>query len=159
MHFERLGLASGAVEAEHELAAQALSERVCGDEHFELAAELGVATGAQVGVDPLLQRREPQLLEPCDLRLRERLVGEVSEWWPAPQAERFAQLPRRPLRIGAPRPGDELLEAGKVELGRVEQQDVTGRTGEQPVLADLLAQSGDVGLDALGHRRGGRFAP
>ncbi len=44
----------------------------------------------EVGVDPLLERGEAQLVEPPDLALRESLVGEVGERRPAP--ERQAQL-------------------------------------------------------------------
>ena len=94
---ERLGLPAGAVEREHQLAAQALPQRMLGDERLELADQLGVAAAGQIGVDPLLERRQPQLLETGDLGLRERLVGEVGERRPAPKRERLAQLLRPPL--------------------------------------------------------------
>ena len=68
---ERLGLATRAVEREHELAAQALAQRVLGDQRLELADELGVAAERELGVDALLERRHAQLLEARDLRLGE----------------------------------------------------------------------------------------
>ena len=76
-----------------------------------------MTTGGELGVDPLLERRQPQLPETGALRLRERLVGEVGERRPAPQRKRLAQLLRCPLGIGAAGLGDEPLEAGDVELG------------------------------------------
>ena len=37
-----------------------------GDERLELADELGVPSGVEVDLDPLLEAREVQLLEACD---------------------------------------------------------------------------------------------
>ena len=65
---ERLGLAARAVEREHLLAAQPLAQRVLGDERLELGDERRVPPERELGVDPLLERREPQLLEPLDRR-------------------------------------------------------------------------------------------
>ena len=87
---QRLGLARRAVQREHQLAAQPLAQRVLGDQRLELADELRVPAGGEVGVDALLERREPQLLQPRALGLRERLVGEVGERRPAPQRERLS---------------------------------------------------------------------
>ena len=53
---ERVGLASGAVEREHELPAWPLAQRLRLDERLELGDELGVACEREVGVDPLLER-------------------------------------------------------------------------------------------------------
>ena len=38
-----------------------------GDERLELADELGVTAEREIGLDPLLERGEPQLLQPGDL--------------------------------------------------------------------------------------------
>ena len=65
---ERLGLAARAVEREHQLAAQALAQRVLVDQRLELADERRRgAPSARSRVDPLLERSEAQLLEPGDL--------------------------------------------------------------------------------------------
>ena len=48
-----------------------------GYECLDLSDELVLATECEVGVDPELDRRESDLLEPGDGRLREALVGEV----------------------------------------------------------------------------------
>ena len=95
---ERLGLPARAVEREHQLPAQPLAVRMLGDQRLELADELGVAAEREVGLDPLLERRQPQLLEPRRLDPRERLVVELGQRRPAPQRERLAQQARRRAR-------------------------------------------------------------
>ena len=83
---ERLGVAARAVEREHVLAAEALAQRMLGTERLELADERGVAAELERRVDPLLERGQPQLLEPLDRRAGKRLVREVGERRPAPEA-------------------------------------------------------------------------
>ena len=56
---ERLGLPAGAIEREHQLRAQPLAQRILGDERLQLADELGVAAGLEVGVDALLEHGQP----------------------------------------------------------------------------------------------------
>ena len=50
----------------------------------------------EVGVDPILERSQSQLLEPRDLRLRKGLPGKVGKRCAPPQAERGAQGLRCP---------------------------------------------------------------
>ena len=88
---ERLRLTAATVEGEHELRAQPLLQWVLRDERLELRDEVDVPAERQVGVDPLDQRAQAKLLEPTDLVLGERLVGELCEWRAAPHRERFAQ--------------------------------------------------------------------
>ena len=107
---ERLGLARRPVERQHQLVAQALPEWMRGDQALELAHELRVATTGQVGVDPLLQRRPAQLLEPGDLVLDEGFVGEVGQRGAAPQRERPAQQVGGTRRLRPPGLTQELLE-------------------------------------------------
>src|SRR3954465_3891342 len=54
-------------------------------QRLELAAPPRGTAERQFGVHALLDRHQPQLLEPGDLSLRERLVGEVRPRRPAPQ--------------------------------------------------------------------------
>ena len=79
-----LGLTPGAVQGKHELGPQALSKRVAINERFELANRLGVAAEGEPGFDAHLDRRKAELLELCDLGLRERLVGEIGQRGAAP---------------------------------------------------------------------------
>ena len=59
-----------------------------------------MAAERQVGVDPVLERGQPQLLQPRRLGLRERFVAHVLVGRPAPQLERLAKARRR--RVGVP---------------------------------------------------------
>jgi len=47
------------------------------DEPLELGHELGVAAAGKIGLDPLLERGQPQLLETRDLALCEGLERDV----------------------------------------------------------------------------------
>ena len=85
---QRVGLAVAAVQREHQLAAQPLAVRVLADQRLQPADHLGVAAERELRLDELLARGDPQLLEPGDLGLRERLVGEVGQRRAAPERER-----------------------------------------------------------------------
>ncbi len=113
---ERVALAAAAVEAQHQLPLEALAERVLRRQGLQLPGERRMPAAGEVGVEAALQRDQPQIVEPRDLRLRERLVGEVGERRPAPQGERVAQRRRGRAVVRALRPGDEPLEARDVEL-------------------------------------------
>ena len=76
---ERLGLTATAVEREHQVRPQLLTQRVGTDEHFDLGDELCVRAQVQISGDPLLEHAEAQIFEPMDLRLRERLQLEGRE--------------------------------------------------------------------------------
>ena len=52
---------------------EALPQRVLGDEPFELADDVAVATELEIGVDALRESGETELVQPPDLRLREVL--------------------------------------------------------------------------------------
>ena len=61
---ERVGLAAAAIQREHQLAPAAA--RGCGcsrDERLELADDARVAAEREVGVDAVLERGEPRVLE------------------------------------------------------------------------------------------------
>ena len=61
-----------------------------GDERLELWHEVAVTSAGEISGDPVLDDRQPQLLEPPDL-LREREVVDVLERRSAPQSQRFRQ--------------------------------------------------------------------
>ena len=90
-----------------------------GDELLQLADELRVTAQRELGVDPSLDRREPDLLEPLDRGPCERLVREIGERAPrqSPSASRnrsaaCCAAPRASLRRSLRQP----LEAMQVEL-------------------------------------------
>src|SRR5207244_2519456 len=115
VRLERLCLAAGAVEGEHQLSARPLPERILGDERLQLRHELRVQAERELRLEPLLERRHAQLLEPGNLILGEAFVAEVGERRPAEEAERLAQL----LELT---PWGKPLEALQVELALLDDQ-------------------------------------
>ena len=61
---ERVGLAAGAVEGEHELGVEALAVRVVGGEAFELGDELRAAAEVQLELEAAFERVQAGALEP-----------------------------------------------------------------------------------------------
>ena len=97
-------------------------------ERLELGHERELTAERELGVDPLLDRREAQLLESLDLDSRERLELQIGERPPLPEALRGAQsLGGRGRVAGRERlpPGrDEPLEALEVELAGLDAEQV-----------------------------------
>ena len=91
---ERLRLPAGSVQRQHQLRAQALAERVLGDQRAQLADQVRVAPAGQVSREPLLDRLHPQLLQAGDLVLRELVETMIRQRLPSPQRQRFAQIGR-----------------------------------------------------------------
>src|SRR5262245_27302897 len=87
---ERIGLTSAPIQGSHQLRAQPFTERMLIDELAELADKCVVTAEREIRVDAILERCEPQLLEPVDFCSRELLVGEVVERGTAPEGERSA---------------------------------------------------------------------
>src|SRR5262249_61867386 len=88
---EGLGLAAGAVEGEHQLSLQALSQRPLPDEGLELAHELVTSAELELGVDPLFDRPQPEVLEPASLLLGGVLECEVGQRRAAPHGNPLAK--------------------------------------------------------------------
>src|SRR5262249_34454638 len=114
---ERLGLASRAVEREHQRQPQALAQRMLGHQRLELSDELDVVATLEVAVDPLLQAAQAQLLQARDLRLGEPLLGKIGERRTTPQRERLLEAALV----------TQLPEAGEVEVLRRDAQHVARR--------------------------------
>jgi hypothetical protein len=142
---EGIGLPATAVEREHQLAPQTLAKHVLCDQRLELRHQLVMAAERQLGVDAILDRREPQLLEPSDLALRECLALEVGQRLAPPERQRVAQA-RRPLAriVALAGPRDQRLEPGEVDLVRRRLQQITGRARPDPLGADQLAKARDM---------------
>ena len=117
----------------------------------------------------LLDRDDPQLLEPRDLRARGAEVARVGQRRAAPQIERRGQQRNRGAGVAAavdlPGQHDQPLEALDVELVGLHPQEVAVRTGGQPatrrarvaVELEHLTQPGDVDPQR-GRRARRRFA-
>ena len=118
--------------------------------------------GGEVRVDRQLRRPVAQLLEPADLRDRERLVDEVAERLAVEQRQRLARRARRLPRGGrAARLGDEPLEPADVDQLAVDPQLIPAPVREDlhpAAVGERLAQPPDVVLHHLG-RALGRLLP
>ena len=131
------------------------------DELTQLLDDVVVTAEGEIRLDPLLQRPEVQLLEPGDLLLGERVVGELDERWAAPEGETLAQRRRCPVGIArrelvAARV-EQLPKAVEVELAGLDAEEVAVVAGKQDAFAGAvqgLSQPRDVHLDDLrGARR------
>ena len=66
-----------------------------GDQCRELADDLPVSSEREIGVEPIFERTEPEVVEPAQLVTRERLRFEFRQRPPTPQGQRRAK-PLRP---------------------------------------------------------------
>ena len=101
---------------------------------------------SRVLVDGDLERRGVELLQAADLRRRERLAGHVGERCAAPEPQCLAG---RALREQPFEPSGIHILAGETQLVAAAVR------GDHVLLAERLAQMGDVELDEL-ERRGRR---
>ena len=160
---QRIGLAPGAVQRQHQLTVQRLAQRVLGHERLQLADRIRVTAQSELGFEALLQAGEPQLFEMRALDLGERLLGELRERRPAPQVKRLAQPLGRRGDVARRERGRAFAaqrrEAHGVDRLRIGGDEVAGRLGAQHVGGQHLAQLRDVDLDHLRCRRGHVLAP
>ena len=87
---ERVRLASGAVQGQHQLRVQALAIRVLGRQRLQLRDERPGPPELQIELNPSLERRQPQLREPVGLRRGRPVQRRVDERWAAKQRQRVA---------------------------------------------------------------------
>ena len=135
---------AGAVEREHLLAAQALAQRVFGDQRRELAREPGVLAAVEVGLHAVLDRCGAQLLQAPDLRLQRRFVAKVGERRAAPK--RCVPLALEPLRV---------------KLAGLDDQPVPARDGLETAgrRAERSPQPRHLDVECLAGGRGRVVAP
>ena len=135
------------------------------DQRFQLGDELGVSAEREIGVDPVLEGGDMQLVQAPDLVLGEALVGEIRQGKAAPELERLPEVAGRRLRLarGERRAAvrEAALEAVAVELVRLEPQGVavSDRPQRLGAAGELLAQGGDAVLQHLVRRLRRRLAP
>ena len=102
---ERLGLAPGAVEGEHELCTRTLAQRRFLDPVLELRNQLQMLTQRKGAVDALLGDEPALLIEPRSSDLRMTLERDVGERIAAPERrapDRTTAAPRREAARGPP---------------------------------------------------------
>jgi hypothetical protein len=113
----------------------------------------------KVGIDSVLECRQPQLLQPRHLRLRERLGANILVRMAAPKPERVSQARRRrfglrPFQLG-PAALDQMMESLEVQLSRQEAQSVSEPVPLDPLGPQPAAQPVHVHLQGVHRRRGG----
>src|SRR5439155_23773372 len=108
-----------------------------------------------VGLDALLEQRQPELLEARDLALRESLEVELLERGPAPEIESVAELCCTLAGYGFPRLGEQRMHPVHVELQRLDSKQVPRRLGHEEIGPEMLAELGDEVLKR-GRRRARR---
>ena len=156
---ERIRLTARAIEREHELTSDAFAVRMPADELLELSDELRMAAECEIGVDPVLGRREAELLETGDLVLRERLVGHVRERRPSPERESISQRRRRVRRRLFARVRHQLFEPVEIDVLGRDVEHVSRRLRRDDAVAEHLAQPRHVHLQRLRRRRGSSSVP
>ena len=142
---QRFRLPPGAVEREHELGAQVLVERMLDDQRLELRDQLAGAAEGKVGVEAVLHRLQPQLVQPGDLRRNGVLVQDVLERPPAPEGECSSERLTRPCGLVLEhnaRGACEALEARCIELVEIDPERVARRTRDQYPARVILRSAG-----------------
>jgi hypothetical protein len=133
--------------------------RVLGHKRLQLAHEGCVAAEGELRLDPLLERLESQLLETHDLPTGELLVGKLGKRRTAPERERLPQTLERAVGRERSRLGNQLPEAIKVELSRLDPDQIAARPGDDDVFAKGLAELRYVYVEPFRGRVGWPAAP
>jgi hypothetical protein len=130
---QRLALPAASVERDHQLARQSFSKWVFACELRQLAAQRVVPAQGKLGFDAVFEGGEPQVGEPGDLGLRERLEGEVGQRLSTPQGQCGMQQRRRLVRCAAedqPCLPDQPLEPDGVDPVPIHGQEIAGLPGD-----------------------------
>jgi hypothetical protein len=134
-----------------------------GDQALELADEVRMASEREVGLDPLFEGTQAQLLQPRDLRLGKRLVGEVVQRRSSPQPERVAEDPGGLCclsgRQGLSALLEQRLEAARVDRLRLDAEQVARRAGHDQAVSERAANLRDGVLEHLRGRRRRLLSP
>ena len=141
---KRLGLAPGPVEREHLLGMQALAQPGGAAGACRLpAGKLGMSPSRQVGLDSLLEGREPQLLEDARSRPARTAPGTRRALLHA-RGQAPPWLPRGMLGIPSgetcPPLGDQALEAVEVDAVDRELEQIARRARMEEALGERLAE-------------------
>ncbi|HEY7691916.1 MAG TPA: hypothetical protein VH816_06195 [Gaiellaceae bacterium] len=117
---ECIRLAPRSIQGEHQLLAEPLAQRMFDDQRLELTDELSVSSACELGLESILERREPHLVQPGDLDPGESIEREIRQRWSPPERERIAEEDTRLGRRRASCSPHERFEAMQVELAIVD---------------------------------------
>jgi hypothetical protein len=136
---------------------------VLANERPQLGHELGASAEREIGVDPVLERDQPPLLQPLGLALRKRLVEDVCQRGATPKRERGAQRLGRfaglALRKLCTSFHEEPFESVEVELVGLDVQHIAGGAPREAPVSEGLAQTRDVVVEGVRGRRRRPLAP
>jgi hypothetical protein len=85
---QRVGLAAGPVKRQHQLSVQGLPVGVRTGQGFQFGDQLAVPAHLEFGLDPLLQRGQPEVLQPPGGSCGKRWLPNIRQWNSPPQRER-----------------------------------------------------------------------
>jgi hypothetical protein len=123
-------LPTSSIERCHKLAAGPLAKWIHVDELAELPDEGVVSPEREVGIDPILHRHKPELLEPIRLWAGECFVGQIGESRPAPELERRSKTLGGGSRIAVVQElAPFACEAGEPVRNELLRPDVKGVAG------------------------------
>ena len=141
---ERLRLASGPVQGQHELPARPLPPGVRGNDSAQARDDRVDLAESELGVEQVCLAPRPLLVEPADRVPGEGGIAKVRQSVAAPERQRGRERAPGRCRIaaveGCPTLGREGLEAGAVELLVAETQEVTGGGGLDALGAERAPQ-------------------
>jgi hypothetical protein len=158
VHRQRLHVPPGGIQRAHALLDQPLAQRSIRRPRVGIGQHRLAVPEPEIGLVASLDRVPAQRLQPRDLRLRERLIAQVRERRPAPQAQRRAKRRRRPSERAVGQLPLTLLKqplkALGIELTRTHLQAITGRRGHQDLrIAQRRAQPRHVHTHRLDRPR------
>ena len=161
IRLERVCLPPRAVEREHQLPPRALTRGMLANESLELRNELGVAAQREPCLDVVFDCREARLLEPLAIGLE--CGANVGERRAAPEREGLRQQTVRLrwiafLQTSSP-VGGEPLEAGEVELVRLDVHGVAAPVSVNPLGAESATEARDVDLERVPRLLGRALRP
>ena len=141
---ERLGLATAAVQGEHQQRPRAFPQRVAADQELALADDLVVPVQREQRFDPRLRREEPQVLQPNRRRTSPILVSDPVVRRSAPPRQGGVEHAERLGRIASVQQLAThralLFEPRRVELVGLEAEQVAPFSRRQPVTGGFAEQ-------------------
>lgn len=130
-----------------------------GDEAIEPRGEPFVGAGFELSLDPLLDRLEPEFVEPLAFAAEGVELEQIGERPSAPERERLAELQRRVVRGERASEPHRAGEALEIELLRRDAGPVAGARTLDPIGAHHLADSVHGDLERVRDRRRRIVAP
>ena len=138
---ERLLLPPRPEVRKHQETAEPLAIRVLRGQPGGVGNHVVVPAELDLGLDAILERRQPELVEPRDLPLEEALVREVGEWRSAPERQRVAEGGRALGGRQRPRIMDEPLEAAGVDHARLRAERIPAGARLDRLLPERVPQT------------------